>query len=416
MNIKKRRGFTLIEVIAVLVIISMIFLIVTPLVMNIIRKAKDSADKRSIDAYGRSVEYAVAVYMLDDAEFPTSFDDITIEYRGSRVECAVNIVNYDGSIFLDKCAVNGKLVKDSKFASGYYQYGRDTGKYMFTLYKDIAEVVNNSSNSGTDNGSISSESNGSTSSGSTANTLGTVTYNGETYYRLTNVNVNVGYVALTTEKPLSYEDTVKYAGGIPVANVDGYGFVAYYTSDACNASNNTDCKTDYASSNAKIIIDAWANDNLKDGSTAGIITTEYLTNQGYSLIGNNTYQKTSSTPTNLFSLGIDYWAIDDNGNVYKGSSTLNVTYPYDLATIRPIIIAPKDDVKVNRPNSNGNNNGASANSVTNNTNNDTSNPYTVDNIIMFVSIAVIVVCVIILIIYLIAKNNKKEDKEKDKKN
>ena len=82
MNIKKRRWFTLIDVIAVLVIISMIFLIVTPLVMNIIRKAKDSADKRSIDAYGRSVEYAVAVYMLDDAEFPTSFDDITIEYRG----------------------------------------------------------------------------------------------------------------------------------------------------------------------------------------------------------------------------------------------------------------------------------------------------------------------------------------------
>ena len=114
---KKRKGFTLIEVIAVLVILSIIFLIVTPLVMNIIRKSKDSANKRSIDAYGRSVEYAVATYMLDDTEFPTSFDDISIEYRGSKVECAVNIVNYDGSVFLDKCAVNGKLIKDSKFNS-----------------------------------------------------------------------------------------------------------------------------------------------------------------------------------------------------------------------------------------------------------------------------------------------------------
>ena len=47
---KKRKGFTLIEVIAVLVILSIIFLIVTPLVMNIIRKSKDSANKRSIDA------------------------------------------------------------------------------------------------------------------------------------------------------------------------------------------------------------------------------------------------------------------------------------------------------------------------------------------------------------------------------
>lgn len=406
MKTKKKRGFTLIEVIAVLVILTMIFLIVTPLVMSIIRKAKDSADKRSIDVYGKTVEIAAVAYMLDDTEFPTSFNDLTIEYTGSKVECAVNIVNYDGSVFLDKCAVNGRLIKDSKYESGYYQYGRNTGNYMFTLYKDITEVVNNST------GSVTGGTNSTTQS--TTNTLGTVTYNGGTYYKLTNVNVNVDYVALTPEKPLSYEDTVKYAGDISVANVDGYGFVAYYTSDTCNASNNTGCKTDYATSNAKIIIDAWAKDNLTDGSTAGIITTEYLTNQGYSLIGNNTYQKTSSTPNNLFKLGIDYWTIDDNGNVYKGSSTFNVTYPYDIAAIRPIVIAPKDDVKTNSSNNNETNNGTSANSVTNNTNNDTANPYTVDNIIMFISIAVIVICVIFYIIYMINKNNKKDDKDNNK--
>lgn len=413
MNIKKRRGFTLIEVIAVLVILSVITLIVTPLVMNIIRKAKSSANKRSIDIYGKTVEIAAVAYMLDDTEFPTSFDDLTIEYTGSKVECAVNIVNYDGSVFLDKCAVNGRLIKDSKFSSGYYQYGRDTGNYMFTLYKDINEVVNNSSNG---SGSSSSGSTNSTSSSTTQNTLGTVTYNGGTYYRLTNVNVTAGYVALIPEKPLSYEDTLKYAGNIPVVNINGDGYVSYYTSDTCNASNNTECKTDYASSNVKIIIDAWAADNLKDGSTASVMTTEYLTNQGYSLIGNNTYQKTSNTPTSLFSLGIDYWAIDDNGNVYKGSSLFNVTYPYDIATIRPIIIAPKDDVKVNRPTNNGNNNGTSANSVTNNTNNDTANPYTVDNIIMFVAIAVIVICAIIYFAYIISKNKKKEEKKKENTN
>ena len=405
----KKKGFTLIEVIAVLVILSMIFLIVTPLVMSIIKKAKDSADKRSIDIYGKTVEIAAVAYMLDDTEFPTSFDYLTIEYTGSKVECAVNIVNYDGSVFLDKCAVNGRLIKDSKFSSGYYQYGRDTGNYMFTLYKDINEVVNNSSNG---SGSSSSGSTNSTSSSTTQNTLGTVTYNGGTYYRLTNVNVTAGYVALIPEKPLSYEDTLKYAGNIPVVNINGYGYVSYYTSDTCNASNNTECKTDYASSNVKIIIDAWAADNLKDGSTASIMTIEYLTNQGYSLIGNNTYQKTSNTPTSLFSLGIDYWAIDDNGNVYKGSSLFNVTYPYDIAAIRPIIIVPKDDVKVNRSSNNVTNNGTTDNRVTN----DTSNPYTVDNIIMFVAIAVIVICVIIYVVYFISKNKDKEDKKKENTN
>ena len=52
----KKKAFTLIELIAVLVILAILALIVTPLVMNIIRKARISADKRSVDAYGRSVD------------------------------------------------------------------------------------------------------------------------------------------------------------------------------------------------------------------------------------------------------------------------------------------------------------------------------------------------------------------------
>ena len=398
---KKRKGFTLIEVIAVLVILSIIFLIATPLVMNIIRKSKDSANKRSIDAYGRSVEYAVAVYMLDDTEFPTSFDDIKIEYRGSKVECAVNIVNYDGSVFLDKCAVNGKLVKDSKFSSGYYQYGKDTNNYLFTLYKDVSEVVNNTSGSPSGNVNTSNQSSSSTS--------GIVTYNGLSYYRLPNISVTTGYVALIGEEPLSYADTVKYAGNIPVVNVNGFGAVAYYSSDTCNETNSEGCKTDYNSSNVKVIIDAWTKDNVKNDSSATILTTDYLTNYGYALVGNNVYSKTSKTPSNLFKLGVDYWAVDSNGNVYKGSSTFNVTYPYDVAAIRPIIIAKDSDVKSSSPSNNGNSN----NSVTNNINNSVNNPYTVDFIIMFICITVIVVCAIIYVIYMI---NKKKVNKKNEEN
>ena len=71
MKLRKKNAFTLIELVAVLVIMAIIALIVTPLVMNIIRSARTSADKRSIDAYGRSIELAIAGYLMDTGSFPT---------------------------------------------------------------------------------------------------------------------------------------------------------------------------------------------------------------------------------------------------------------------------------------------------------------------------------------------------------
>jgi len=103
----KKKGFTLIELIAVLVIMAIIALIVTPLVMNIIRSAQDSANKRSIDAYGRSAEIAVAGYLLDNGDVPTSFDQLTVEYNGAEVSCSTKQINYNGSVYLTGCKVNG---------------------------------------------------------------------------------------------------------------------------------------------------------------------------------------------------------------------------------------------------------------------------------------------------------------------
>ena len=65
MSKRRGKGFTLIELIAVLVIMAVIALIVTPLVLNVVRKAKDSANKRSIDAYGKSIDLAVASYLME---------------------------------------------------------------------------------------------------------------------------------------------------------------------------------------------------------------------------------------------------------------------------------------------------------------------------------------------------------------
>ena len=102
---KKEKGFTLIELIAVLVIMAIIALIVTPLVMSIIKKARISADKRSIDAYGRSIELAIAGYLLDNGKFPTQVSDLTIEYSGDEVVCSTTQLNDDSSVYLTGCRV-----------------------------------------------------------------------------------------------------------------------------------------------------------------------------------------------------------------------------------------------------------------------------------------------------------------------
>ena len=124
--VKKRKGFTLIELIVVLVVITIIALIATPLVMNIIRNSKESTRKRSIDNYGKSIELAITSYLLDNGKFPTEVSQLNIEYSGSKVECGVEYINDDASIYLEGCKVNGRLVDN-------YTYGKDGRSAALTL-------------------------------------------------------------------------------------------------------------------------------------------------------------------------------------------------------------------------------------------------------------------------------------------
>ena len=114
---ERKKVFTLIELISVLVIMAILVLIVTPLVMSIIRKARVSAAKRSIDAYGRSIELAIASYLLDNGTFPTSISDLTIEYSGSEVVCSTTQLNSDSSVYLSECTVAGRSIE--------YSYGEN---------------------------------------------------------------------------------------------------------------------------------------------------------------------------------------------------------------------------------------------------------------------------------------------------
>ncbi len=292
-NLKRGKGFTLIELIAVLVIMAILALIVTPLVMNIIRKARISADKRSIDAYGRSIELAIAGYLMDTGDFPTSISELTIEYTGEEVVCTTTNLNSDSSIYLAGCTVGGRSVEN-------YTYGSD--KTPPAPKKTAYEVGDE------------------------------VTYNNVDYYVIADSSTNEEKVQLLKKDPLTIAEVNQF-GGVGTANNHvnmyvttntsadyyqtaynvnnfGYGGMAYYSSSTCGSSGSSGCTTDYAQSAIKYVVDAWKTSQAPNATDARLITLDDLRdNLGMELNKTNptSYQITVTEDTPTWVMGENYW-------------------------------------------------------------------------------------------------------------
>lgn len=135
-----KKAFTLIELIATIVILGIVASIVSVLVMNIIRSSKENANRRNIDEYGRIIETSMAEYQSQYLKYPDSIDQSEIEYVGSVIECETRRINPDKSIYLSECKVNGKKVLDKSTEDGYYHYGTlvlTNEEYVDKLGKNI---------------------------------------------------------------------------------------------------------------------------------------------------------------------------------------------------------------------------------------------------------------------------------------
>ena len=304
---RKSNAFTLIELIATLVIMAIIALIVTPLVMNIIRKARISADKRSVDAYGRSIELAIAGYLMDTGSFPTSIDQLTIEYSGDEVVCSTTQLNSDSSVYLAGCTVGGR-------STGDYIYG----KYEAPTY--------------------------------TAYQIGdTVTYNNINYYVIKDSSASEDSVTLLKAEPLTTEEITTYSAGTG-AQTDGNGGIQYHSSS--NA---------YSTSYIKTTINAWAQAKVpSELAEARLITIdELINNLGYEYYeegSNSGYRSTEFTPNWVYNNNYWYWTMssyrDSTDKVWYPSpesgmmdySPVNVgRYGFGISDgkVRPVIVLPK---------------------------------------------------------------------------
>ena len=293
----KKKGFTLIELVVVLVIMAIIALIVTPLVMSIIRKARISADKRSVDAYGRSIELAIAGYLMDTGSFPTSIEQLTIEYSGDEVVCTTTQLNSDSSIYLAGCTVGGRSVEG-------YTYGKEetTPAPTYTAYS-VGDHVS---------------------------------YNGVTYYVIEDSDTTNNTVKLLKENPLTKTemDNLNLTGITIEESNNGYGQVQYGSS------------IDYSQSTVKQVVDAWKNTAVKSGdtATARLITHEELVNNlGYiNQIATTGPSSNGTTPAWVYNSNYWYWTMSqygDSSNVWNVDNNGRL-YDYFLefsSMVRPVL-------------------------------------------------------------------------------
>ena len=314
---------------------AIIALIVTPLVMSIIRKAKISADKRSVDAYGRSIELAIAGYLMDNGFFPTSIDQLTIEYSGEEVVCTITQLNSDSSIYLAGCTVGGRSVDG-------YTYGGDKSP-SYTAY-----VIGD-----------------------------TVTYNNVDYYVIKDSGIKESTVTLLKAEPLSVAEVNEYGAGHvnrytftspgTAYNKNGYGSMAYYTSETCGYVNNSwvydGCTTDYTQSDIKYVVDAWKISQAPGVSEARLITyDELIDDLGYdpTIASAGNPQRNDNVPVWVYNSNYWYWTSSQHPSSFSfvwlvlyddlnGGSVMNSTYfgGYSdgrAGVVRPVIVLPKSAI------------------------------------------------------------------------
>ena len=118
-----KKAFTLIELLAVIIVLAIIALIATPIIMNVINRVRESSYERSVEFYGDAVTNAIISEKLNgrpivEANYTSSDDGktltytntstsvtttISVEYKGNKVKCKTNQVYSDGQIYLSGC-------------------------------------------------------------------------------------------------------------------------------------------------------------------------------------------------------------------------------------------------------------------------------------------------------------------------
>ena len=107
----KEKGFTLVELLAVIVILAVISLIATPMVLGVIEKSKKSAAIESVNGIMDAAEKNMIESMLN-GESKTRYDlsnDTSLSYKGEKPESGILLIDDKGKMSI-KAKINGYCV------------------------------------------------------------------------------------------------------------------------------------------------------------------------------------------------------------------------------------------------------------------------------------------------------------------
>lgn len=102
-----KKGFTLVELLAVLTVLAIIALITVPTIVKVQEKAREDSRIVSIKEYGRLVEQAVLKWSVENkgkTSFPPYLSTYEIESDGEDISCDENMeITSNGDISLFNC-------------------------------------------------------------------------------------------------------------------------------------------------------------------------------------------------------------------------------------------------------------------------------------------------------------------------
>lgn len=231
----KKNGFTIIELLGVILLLTIISLISVPIIINVITKLKIDSDKKSIEGYARSIEYNLNEYLMSHAKTKiTNIENIRLldidfsdNFDGDEIFCSSESTDENGNLNLQVC-----YTEDSKNRNMCYNY--QNNKVSDMIKCDQPEYKK---------GDI-------------------VVYKDEIYHIINRSYMNEDYVTLLKDIPLTKNEIKEYGQGhintgtsyenIPYEFSNNYHGVAFGKNSS------------YDDSDIKFIVDNWAKSIEKD--------------------------------------------------------------------------------------------------------------------------------------------------------